>query len=101
MAAQRCAKKPENMDKYPVTDMANGDISKDHRTIQFSKCSLLETREYMNGGTEVLSDQTQGAIAQLARASALQAECQGFESLWLHHIFKSRGVRRFPETGKT
>jgi hypothetical protein len=25
-----------------------------------------------------------GALAQLARASALQAECQGFESLKLH-----------------
>ena len=32
---------------------------------------------------EVLEIET-GALAQLARASALQAECQGFESLKLH-----------------
>ena len=28
-----------------------------------------------------------GAVAQLARAPALQAGCQGFESLQLHHFF--------------
>ena len=28
--------------------------------------------------------ESEGALAQLARASALQAECQGFESLRLH-----------------
>ena len=29
--------------------------------------------------------EVQGALTQLARVSALQAECQGFESLRLHH----------------
>ncbi len=29
-----------------------------------------------------------GALAQLARASALQAECQGFESLKLHQYIR-------------
>ena len=36
---------------------------------------------------KITADRTvNGALAQLARASALQAECQGFESLKLHHI---------------
>ena len=38
---------------------------------------------------KITADRTvNGALAQLARASALQAECQGFESLKLHHIKK-------------
>ena len=38
---------------------------------------------------KVTADRTvNGALAQLARASALQAECQGFESLKLHHFFE-------------
>ncbi len=38
---------------------------------------------------KVTADRTvNGALAQLARASALQAECQGFESLKLHQIFE-------------
>ena len=31
---------------------------------------------------------SRGAVAQLARAPALQAGCQGFESLQLHHFLK-------------
>ena len=34
--------------------------------------------------TAVMARRVYGVLAQLARASALQAECQGFESLRLH-----------------
>ena len=38
---------------------------------------------------KVTADRTvNGALAQLARASALQAECQGFESLKLHQFIE-------------
>ena len=38
---------------------------------------------------KITADRTvNGALAQLARASALQAECQGFESLKLHQFFE-------------
>ena len=53
------------------------------RTIHFSNDVDLKVYSMMYGGSlESLSGfQFAGAIAQLARASALQAECQGFESL--------------------
>ena len=53
------------------------------RTIQFfegTKCSFRQSGISIGG----LRDRMTGALAQLARASALQAECQGFESLKLH-----------------
>ena len=40
---------------------------------------------YDTGGVRI-----NGALAQLARASALQAECRGFESLRLHQISKDK-----------
>ena len=45
---------------------------------------------------KVTADRTvNGALAQLARASALQAECQGFESLKLHQFFEFKLLFRY------
>ena len=40
-----------------------------------------------------------GDIAQLARALALQARCQGFESPYLQSIFGDKGIRTLNEYG--
>ena len=53
-----------------------------HLTIQF-----LEERKLIEKSRGLSRNvRSRGALAQLARASALQAECQGFESLRLHHF---------------
>ena len=45
---------------------------------------------------EITADRTvNGALAQLARASALQAECQGFESLKLHQFFEFKLLLKY------
>ena len=63
-----------------------------HRTIQSSKTfrSCLKTIEKKTWRQDIESVEgngieKNGALAQLARAPALQAGCQGFESLMLHH----------------
>ena len=73
--------------------MGDGDITKElHRTIQSSKTfrSCLKTIEKKTWRQDIESVEgngieKNGALAQLARAPALQAGCQGFESLMLHH----------------
>ena len=49
-----------------------------------------KSKRYKNLGVKddiasVKGNKKNGALAQLARAPALQAGCQGFESLMLHH----------------
>ena len=41
---------------------------------------------------QLQSENSIGAVAQLARAPALQAGCQGFESLQLHHFRDTSGL---------
>ena len=59
------------------TDVASSNVCKitSHYS-KFKQRKLIENqkRTHLNG-----------ALAQLARAPALQAGCQGFESLMLHH----------------
>ena len=67
--------------------MGDGDITKElHRTIQFSKAGSdgKIRRVEKQSGVGTLENQN-GAVAQLARAPALQAGCRGFEPLRLHH----------------
>ena len=43
---------------------------------------------------DMLATGSYGAVAQLARAPALQAGCQGFESLQLHQLGRGRQISR-------
>ena len=70
------------------SDVGDGDITKElHRTIQFSKIpvwGIIQTVE-KKSGVGTLEELLNGAVAQLARAPALQAGCRGFEPHQLHH----------------
>ena len=61
------------------------------RFMQGSFALFNVSRVFLDVEREKTADRTHGALAQLARASALQAECQGFESLKLHQYIV--GVR--------
>ena len=68
--------------------MGDGDIIKElHRTIQFSNPDRRDKSEvekkYLELGLH--REPETGAVAQLARAPALQAGCRGFEPHQLHH----------------
>lgn len=83
-------------------------LSRLHRTIQFLNCAKAQgclkkqtvgagqpanpkferaVRKAAQQKVKVLS-MTDGAVAQLARAPALHAGGQGFESLQLHHLLQ-------------
>ena len=55
---------------------------------------IEKSKRYKNLGVKddiasVKGNKKNGALAQLARAPALQAGCQGFESLMLHQIYRA------------
>ena len=75
------------------------------RFMQGSFALLNVSRVFLDVEREKTADRTHGALAQLARASALQAECQGFESLKLHHMLLGgeqllRGLPRWEAAGE-
>ncbi len=69
------------------SDVGDGDITKElHRTIQFSKPGQgAKLDSCKKSGVGTLEELLNGAVAQLARAPALQAGCRGFEPHQLHH----------------
>ena len=70
------------------SDVGDGDITKElHRTIQFSKIPVKGKNLTVEkkSGVGTLEELLNGAVAQLARAPALQAGCRGFEPHQLHH----------------
>ena len=58
-----------------------------HCTIQFFEVLLIEVGIILPGTGGMVRSAGLRALTQLARVSALQAECRGFESLRLHQIF--------------
>ena len=91
------AKKFRDMVKLRVyPDVGDGNIIKDlHRTIQFSDVISggifpgVVGKRFWSGTPD---EPENGAVAQMARAPALQAGCRGFESHQLHQTAWNGGI---------
>ena len=59
-----------------------------NRALRGQFCTAVHPRHVRAArSAEYIRTTVHGAVAQLARAPALQAGCQGFESLQLHHFY--------------